>query len=55
MLGYIGKAAKTRRKCATPLLLRDHLMYTRCPAIHAALEEKRRRKAEENDLSSQDR
>ncbi len=30
-------------------------MHTRCPAIHAALDEKKRRKAEEHDLSSQDR
>jgi hypothetical protein len=30
-------------------------MYTRCPAIHAALNEKRRRKAEVNDLSCDDR
>jgi hypothetical protein len=38
-------------KCATSPLSQDHLMNTRCPAIHAALDEKGRRKAEENDLS----
>jgi hypothetical protein len=39
----LGEAAKTRRKCEKPRLSQDHLMHTRCPAIYATCDEKKKK------------
>jgi hypothetical protein len=41
---------KEAAKCVTPILAQDHLMNMRCPSDTRSGDEKRRKKAKENNL-----